>query len=104
LAVSVKISYQELGALYTNLLATQTEFESASQRRSDLSADIGSPYGRGELRDKTDDFESRWDDRRNKLNEGLSAVTEQAKVVLEGFGDFDTEMAAEMAAQMQEVE
>ncbi|MCM3697503.1 hypothetical protein [Microbacterium oleivorans] len=102
--MSVKISYDELGALYTNLLATQTEFESASQRRSDLSSDIGTPYGRGELRERTENFESRWDDRRNKLNEGLKAVTEQAKAVLEGFGDFDTEMAAEMAAQMQEVD
>jgi hypothetical protein len=102
--VSVKISYDELGALYTNLLATQTEFESASKRRSDLSSDIGSPYGRSELRDKTDDFEERWDDRRNKLNEGLKAVTEQAKTVLEGFGDFDTQVAAELAAQMQEVD
>ncbi|WP_065569758.1 hypothetical protein [Microbacterium oleivorans] len=102
--MSVKISYAELGVLYTNLLATQTEFESASQRRSDLSGDIGSPYGRGDLREKADDFETRWDDRRNKLNEGLTAVTEQAKAVLEGFGDFDTEMAAEMAAQMQEVD
>jgi len=102
--VSVKISYDELGALYTNLLATQTEFESASQRRSELSDDIGSPYGEGELRDKTDDFEKRWDDRRNKLNEGLKAVTEQAKTVLDGFGDFDTQMAAELAQQMQEVD
>ena len=101
--MSVKISYDELGALYTNLLATQTEFEAASQRRSDLSGDIGTPYGRGELRDKTDDFEKRWDDRRSKLNEGLKAVTEQTKTVLEGFGDFDTQVAAELAQQMQEV-
>jgi hypothetical protein len=102
--VSVKISYDELGALYTNLLATQTEFESASERRSDLSGDIGSPYGKGDLRDKTDDFEERWDDRRNKLNEGLKSVTEQAKTVLDGFGDFDTQLAAELAQQMQEVD
>jgi len=102
--VSVKISYDDLGALYTNLLATQIEFEDASKRSGDLSDDIGSPYDRSELRDKTRDFEGQWDDRRNKLNEGLKAVTEQAKTVLEGFGDFDTQVAAELAQQMQEVE
>ncbi|MDE0547478.1 hypothetical protein [Microbacterium sp. C7(2022)] len=102
--MSVKISYDELGTLYTNLLATQTEFEEASKRRSDLGDDIGRPYDRGELRDKTNDFESRWDDRRNKLNEGLKTVTEHTKAVLEGFGDFDTELAAEMAQQMQDVD
>jgi hypothetical protein len=102
--VSVKISYDDLGALYTNLLATQIEFEEASKRSGDLSDDIGSPYGRDDLRDKTDDFEGQWDDRRNKLNEGLKAVSQQAKTVLEGFGDFDTQSAAELAQQMQEVE
>ncbi len=102
--MSVKISYDDLGALYTNLLATQIEFEDASKRSGDLSDDIDSPYGRSELRDKTHDFEGQWDDRRNKLNEGLKAVTEQAKTVLEGFGDFDTQVAAELAQQMQEVE
>ena len=32
-----------------------------------------------------------------------AGTTEQAKTVLEGFGDFDTQVAAELAAQMQEV-
>ncbi len=102
--MSVKISYDDLGALYTNLLATQIEFDEASNRSGDLRDDIGSPYGNSALRDKTGDFEGQWDDRRNKLNEGLKAVAEQAKTVLEGFGDFDTKAAAEMAQQMQEVE
>ena len=51
----------------------------------------------------TGDFEKQWDDRRNKLNEGLKKVTERARTVLEGFGDFDVELAAEIAASMQEV-
>jgi len=100
--MSVRLSYDEIGALYTNLLATQTEFENASARASDLADDIGRPYDRGELRDEANTFESQWDDRRGKLNEGLESVINRAKTVLEGFGDFDLESAAQMAAQMQE--
>ncbi|GAA3764383.1 hypothetical protein GCM10022240_15850 [Microbacterium kribbense] len=102
--MGVKISYDDLGTLYTNLLATRIEFDDASKRRSELSEDIGTPYGRDELRHKTDDFEKQWDDRRYKLNEGLKAVTEHAKGILEGFGDFDTKTAAKLAQEMQKVE
>ncbi len=101
--MSVKISYDELGELYTNLLAVSTEFDEASTRRSDLEDAVGRPYGNGDLRSVTGDFEKQWDDRRNKLNEGLKKVTDRAKTVLEGFGEFDVELAAEIAASMQEV-
>jgi len=100
--VGVKVSYDRLGELYTNLLAISTEFDEASNRRSDLQSDVDRPYGRGELRDLAGDFESQWDDRRNKLNEGLKKVSEHTKAILDGFGDFDTEAAAEMAAALQE--
>lgn len=102
--MSVKISYDELGELYTNLLAISTEFDEASARRRDLEDAVDRPYGKGELRSVTADFEKQWDDRRNKLNEGLKKVTDRAKTVLEGFGDFDVQMAAEIAATMQEVD
>ena len=102
--VSVKISYTELGELYTNLLAISTEFDQASARRSNLQDAVDRPYGRDELRSVSSDFESQWDDRRNKLNEGLKAVTDRSKTVLEGFGDFDLQAAADIAAQMQETD
>ena len=100
-AVGVKISYDELGALYTDLLAIRSEFDEASARRSDLQDSIDRPYGFGALRDAAGAFESQWDDRRNKLNQGLEAVTERAKTVLEGFGDFDLQVAEELAVKMQ---
>jgi|SRR5690606_29632714 hypothetical protein len=102
--MSVKVSYDQIGGLYTNLLATQTEFDAAAQRRSDLAQDIAQPYGQNDLRAAATDFESQWDDRRKKLNEGLQSVIDRAKTVLEGFGDFDLEAAASMADQMQTVE
>jgi len=100
--MGVKVSYDQLGDLYTNILAISTEFDEASSRASDLSADVDRPYGRGDLRTVTNDFESQWDDRRTKLKDGLDKVGEHAKALLEGFGDFDTEAAAELAAAMQE--
>lgn len=102
--MSVKISYDELGTLYTNLLAISTELENASGRSNDLADDVDRPYGAGELKSLSRDFESGWDDRRNKLNEGLNTVSEHAKALLEGFGDFDVQAAADMAAAMDEVE
>lgn len=102
--MSVKVSYDEIGSLYTNLLATQTEFDSASQRRNDLALDIDQPYGHNALMVAATDFETQWDDRRNKLNEGLQSVIDRARTVLDGFGDFDLEAAASMAEQMQAAE
>jgi hypothetical protein len=102
--MSVKISYDELGSLYTNLLAISTEFDEASARRSDLEDAVDRPYDRDDLRSLAGKFEKQWDDRRSKLNEGLKAVTDRAKTVLEGFGDFDVKAAAEMAAKMQETD
>ncbi len=102
--MSVKVSYDELGSLYTNLLAISTEFDEASARRSDLEDAVDRPYDRDDLRSLAGKFEKQWDDRRSKLNEGLQSVTERAKTVLEGFGDFDFQAAADMAAQMQETE
>jgi hypothetical protein len=102
--MSVKISYDELGSLYTNLLAISTEFDEASTRRSDLEDAVDRPYDRDDLRSLAGKFEKQWDDRRSKLNEGLKAVTDRAKTVLEGFGDFDVKAAAEMAAKMQETD
>lgn len=96
----VKISYDELGTLYTNLQATRKEFDEASDRRSDLSQAIGSPFGRGELRGETSGFEKRWDDRRNKLNDALEQVAHQTEAILTGFGDFDLEAANQMAEEM----
>ncbi|MGM1017076.1 MAG: flagellar protein FlgN [Actinomycetota bacterium] len=100
--MGVKVSYDRLGALYTNLLAISSEFDEAASRRSDLQSDVDRPYGRSELRDLAGDFESQWDDRRNKLNEGLKKVSEHTKAILDGFGDFDTEAAAEIAQAMQD--
>src|SRR6478735_9117525 len=102
--MSVKVSYDELGMLYTNLLAISTEFDEASARRSDLEDAVDRPYDRDELRGLAGKFEKQWDDRRSKLNEGLKAVTDRAKTVLEGFGDFDVQAAAQMADQMQGTE
>lgn len=102
--MSVKVSYDEIGALYTNLLATRIEFDNASSRSSDVAGDIGQPYGNNALMAEANEFETQWDDRRNKLNEGLGSVVDRAKAVLEGFGDFDLESAAQMAQQMQETD
>jgi len=102
--MGVEISYDDLGVLYTNLLAISIEFDAASRRSRDLAEDVGRPYGDGALRSLSRDFESGWDDRRNKLNDGLKQVSQYAKDILEGFGDFDVQVAADMAAAMQEVD
>ncbi|REJ06916.1 flagellar protein FlgN [Microbacterium bovistercoris] len=100
----VVIDYDELYSLYTNLMAIMQEFEDASKRQRELADDIKQPYGRGELRDKAEDFEGRWDDRRNKLAEGMKGVAEQAKTILDNFQQFDEDAAAEFAKALADLE
>ena len=102
--MDVKVSYDDLGDLYTRLLAIATEFDQASSRKRDLQDDIDRPYGEGELRSLAGDFESGWDDRRHKLGEGLDKVSEHAHTILEKFGDFDFDAARKLAEAMQEVD
>lgn len=87
--MGVKIRYDELGGLSTELGDIVTEFENAGSRRGDLKDAVGNPYDDGALRDVADDFEGRWDDRRKALIENCKDLKAHVDGVIKGFQDFD---------------
>ncbi|MBN8424499.1 hypothetical protein JF531_08200 [Microbacterium esteraromaticum] len=92
--MGVKVNYDQLGNLSTQLKSVVDEFEHAGSRANDLQDDVGRPYGESELRDLAGDFEGRWDDRRKSLMESCKAVAEYVDDVLEAFKDFDQDAAS----------
>jgi len=87
------VSLSELRAVSSGLKAITTEFENAVGNSEALEAAIGSPFGRSELKNKAEDIESRWDIKRGKLAEELTAVLEHVDGVIESVEGFDTEAA-----------
>jgi hypothetical protein len=89
----VKLKYDDLDDLQTELKNIIGEFEAAGSRRRDLSHAVGRPYGEDALQDAADDFEGRWDDKRKTLMDNCKKVAEHLEGVIKGFKDFDVEAA-----------
>ena len=97
--VGVKVSYDELGDLSTQLKNIVDEFENAGSRRRDLEDAVDRPYDKSELKDAANDFEGRWDDRRKRLMENCKGVAEHIDSVIEAFKDFDVEAASKSESE-----
>jgi len=89
----IYISLDELNEVTSNLDAIITEFEHATSNSEALESDIGNPFGEGKLRDEAQEFEERWDDKRNDLKESLKGVRDHVKAVVEGVQQWDAETA-----------
>ncbi|WP_374315701.1 hypothetical protein [Microbacterium sp.] len=92
----VDIPLESMDQLNQALKAIVVEFDEAGSRTGSLLEAIGRPFGRGELRDEADDFEGRWDDKRETLRGHLVKLQEQVEGVRDGWADFDRELAAQM--------
>jgi hypothetical protein len=92
--VGVKVSYDDLGDLSTQLRNIIDEFEHAGGRRRDLEGAVDQPYGKSELKDAAHDFEGRWDDRRKRLMDSCKTVADHLDGVIKGFQDFDVDAAS----------
>ncbi|MEU0264803.1 flagellar protein FlgN [Nocardioides sp. NPDC006303] len=89
--VSVKI--ETLDQTVKKLDSIIDEFDHAVGNADALEGAIGNPFRRGELRGQADDFEQRWDMKRNDLKDELSDVRDHIKGVVEGFQNWDSETA-----------
>lgn len=94
MGTGVKVKYDELGGLSTELGDIVDEFENAGSRRGDLKDAVDNPYDDGALRDVADDFEGRWDDRRKALIENCKNLKDHVDGVITGFKDFDEKAAS----------
>ena len=93
--MNVRVNYDDLEFLRDHLDSIVEEFNAASQRRADLAEAIDQPWGHNRLMQKSNEFETQWDDRRKALREGIEGVSKHVKGVLEGFKEFDTEAASQ---------
>lgn len=89
----VYIKIQELDNAVKDLDSIIDEFEHATSRSEALESAIGKPFGRGELREKAQDFEERWDDKRSDLKDSLKDVKKHVQGVIDGFQDWDSKTA-----------
>ncbi|GAA2171286.1 hypothetical protein GCM10009846_04590 [Agrococcus versicolor] len=92
----VLIHFSDLDALNEKLKEITSELENAGSRADQLEDAIGDPYGKNDLREAVEDFEDRWNNRREDLAKDITALQEHVQGVLDGFSDWDTETAASM--------
>ncbi len=95
----VYIKLDQLTEVKTQLDAIITEFDKATGRADALEDAIGDPFGRNELREKAEDFEDRWDNKRDELKEGLQGVRDHVKGVIDGVEDWDAETAIQLEGE-----
>lgn len=96
MAEDVYIKLSELETVVTELEAIISEFENATSLSEELEAAIGDPFGHNDLREKAQDFEERWDDKRNELKDGLKGVKDHVDGVIEGVEQWDSETAIQL--------
>ena len=92
--VDVYITLDKLEQVVTDLEAIISEFEKATSLSEELEAAIGDPFGESKLREEAQEFEERWDDKRNQLKDGLEGVKDHVKGILDGIEEWDAETAA----------
>ena len=89
----VYITLDRLEQVVTDLEAIISEFEKATSLSEELEAAIGDPFGESKLREEAQEFEERWDDKRNQLKDGLEGVKDHVKGILDGIEEWDAETA-----------
>ncbi len=87
--VDVMLDLERLRTTQAGLDASIAELSNASKINDGLEHSIGRPDDRSGLRDKASDFESDWDDKRDKLDENLKNIQEQLKSILDGWADWE---------------
>ncbi|UYQ77099.1 hypothetical protein OF385_13900 [Glutamicibacter sp. JL.03c] len=79
-----------LDEIVADLGASTTDFKDASEIAKDIARSVGTPKGKGDLKDRVEDFENDWNDTREDLVEKLDGVHQQLKDIRDGFKEWDT--------------
>ncbi|SFS03406.1 hypothetical protein SAMN04487783_0745 [Agrococcus baldri] len=87
------LDLERMRELHRGLTLTINEFENAGDTNNQLESDIGSPDGRRSLRDKAGEFESKWNDKRGKLTDNLTAIDESLRGLIETWTNWDRDTA-----------
>lgn len=97
MADQIWLNMEDLDLVNEGLIAAITEFTDVAENNDDVEEAIGRPAWDGKLRSKVSDFESDWNDNREKLTEKLTKVQEHLQGILDGFRELDTELATSMS-------
>jgi predicted nucleic acid-binding Zn-ribbon protein len=89
----VYITLDRLEQVVTDLEAIISEFDNATSLSEELEAAISDPFGENKLKDEAQEFEERWDDKRDQLKDGLTGVKDHVKGILDGIEEWDAETA-----------
>ena len=87
----VWLNMQELDEVNAGLVAAISEFEQVADSNDDAEEAVGKPDERPDLKDKMHDFEGAWNDKREKLKEGLAELQEHLQGIIDGWREFDAE-------------
>lgn len=93
----VDIPFETMQELADALKAIDEEFADAGARTRELVEAIDRPQGDSELQDAAEDFESRWDDKRETLRRKIEEFRKRVEDTKHAWEDLDVELA-----QMQE--
>lgn len=85
----IYVPLDQLTELAKSLDLIVSELSEASKLQNNLEAAIGNPAGDSQLRDKCDEFEGRWDDKRNKLVKQLTNVRDHVADTVTGVTEGD---------------
>lgn len=93
----IDVPFESMQTLVDSLDQIIAEFGDANSRTAQLLSAIDTPQGRSELRDAAEDFEARWDDKRETLRRKLEDLRVRVDDTKTGWQELDVELA-----QMQE--
>lgn len=96
MADRVDIPLDSMEDLNEALKSIIVEFEDAGSRGRQLTEAIDRPTGDSRLRDAADDFEGKWDDKRDTLKGHLIDLQEQVEGVRDAWREFDAELASQL--------
>jgi len=95
----IYISLTELSHMSDQLATVIDEFKNSVEKSEALESAIGAPFLKSELREKAEDFETRWDLKRDELQGGLEEIKKHLDGVIKGFQEADIEMAISLSEE-----
>lgn len=94
------VTYEKLEKLTQDLGPIIYEFEHAEDRADTLESAIGDPFDRSELREAAEDFEDRWNNKRDELKESLKTIRDAVDKVIKYVREKDDKMGSQIETAM----
>jgi len=94
MSADVDLDLDDLQETVTALRVVVDDFTTIASTVDGVRSAIGTPHGRGALRDRVGDFESGWNGNREVIQENLQGVLDHLQGLIDGFRETDAALAA----------